>query len=78
MWNLGITANYWVSSRGCKQPIQSCTNENTGCVLVMSVGTPTDVPAFSKLWHLGGCVVEFVSCELVALASNLVRWPPTH
>ena len=24
-------------SRGCKQPIQSCTNEDTGCVLVKSI-----------------------------------------
>ena len=25
------------TSRGCKQPIQSCTNEDTGCVLVISI-----------------------------------------
>ena len=24
-------------SRGCKQPIQSCTNEDTGCVLVKPI-----------------------------------------
>ena len=26
-----------LTGRGCKQPIQSCTNEDTGCVLVISI-----------------------------------------
>ena len=26
-----------IQGRGCKQPIQSCTNEDTGCVLVISI-----------------------------------------
>ena len=31
---IGILSDF---SRGCKQPIQSCTNEDTGCVLVKSI-----------------------------------------
>ena len=31
---IGILSDF---SRGCKQPIQSCTNEDTGCVLVISI-----------------------------------------
>ena len=33
----GIPLNCFLLSRGCKQPTQSCTNENTGCVLVISI-----------------------------------------
>ena len=32
---IGMLLHFY--SRGCKQPIQSCTNEDTGCVLVKSI-----------------------------------------
>ena len=43
---LHVCVCVWNPWNHYKQPIQSCTNEDTGCVLVISVETPTDVPAF--------------------------------
>ena len=38
------------TSRGCKQPIQSCTNEDTGCVLVISI------------WDAKSTYLQFSNC----------------
>ena len=50
------------TSRGCKQPIQSCTNEDTGCVLVISI------------WDAKSTYLQSSSHAVTPLFHGLIPW----